>query len=116
MGWWSRLFGKRTSTEHGEHAVIVSFEYGSVDPSPLTALGEQLRALLGESGDGEYDGHEVAADGSDGAFFMYGPDADRILARVRPVLEASDHLSHLTARLRYGEAGRNAPETVFDIG
>ncbi len=116
MGWWSRLFGKRTSTEHGEHAVIVSFEQHASDPASLEALGEQLRALLGESGEGEYDGHEIAEDGSDGAFFMYGPDADRILARIRPVLAASDQLGHLTARLRYGEAGRNAPEAVFDIG
>ncbi|MBB1059217.1 hypothetical protein [Marilutibacter spongiae] len=116
MGWWSRWFGKRGTAENGEHAVIVSFQYGSPDTGPLAELGEQLRAALGDSGDGEYDGHEIAEDGSDGTFFMYGPDADRILARVKPLLQSHGQLSRLTARLRYGEAGRNAPETVLELG
>lgn len=113
MGWLSKLFRKRS---HGEHAVIVSFEYGSTDLGPLLALGESLREVLAQAGTGEYDGHEVAEDGSDGAFFLYGPDADRLLDSVRPSLLSSGLLKRLNARLRYGEAGRNAPETVLEIG
>ncbi|MBB1088492.1 hypothetical protein H4F99_08305 [Lysobacter sp. SG-8] len=115
MGWLSKLFRKRVPTGFGEHAVMISFEYGSNDDAPIAALGEQLRAVIGEKGLGEYDGHEVAEDGSDGTFFLYGPDAERLLEAVRPLLQANGALSHLTAHLRYGEAGRNAPESVFDL-
>jgi hypothetical protein len=126
MGWWSRgwwsrfsnwLGGREASRQApGEHAVIVSFAYGAADLAPLVALEDRLRQAIAADGTGEYDGNEVADDGSDGSFFMYGPDADRLYASVKPVLEASGILSRLQVRLRYGEAGHNAPETVLDIG
>ncbi|MCF7221949.1 hypothetical protein [Marilutibacter chinensis] len=115
MSWWSKLFGRRRQAV-GEHAVIVSFEYGSTDLEPLLALGERLREVVEKAGTGEYDGHEIAEDGSDGAFFLYGPDADRLFESVRQTLLASGLLRRPSVRLRYGEAGRNAPETVLGIG
>ncbi|AWV08153.1 hypothetical protein [Marilutibacter maris] len=115
MSWWSKLFGRRRQAA-GEHAVIVSFDYGSRDLTPLLTLGESLREAVRKAGTGEYDGHEVAENGSDGAFFLYGPDADRLLESVRPMLLSSGLLKHPSVRLRYGEAGRNAPETVLEIG
>ena len=116
MGWWSRLFGRRGSQAAGEHAVIVSFDYGLADLEPLLTLGERLRETVEAAGTGEYDGHEVAENGSDGMFFLYGPDADRLLGSIRPVLLSSGLLKRARARLRYGEVGRNAPETVLEIG
>ncbi|QDH70799.1 hypothetical protein [Marilutibacter alkalisoli] len=108
------MFGRR-APDAGEHAVIVSFEYGSSDIGPLLELGERLREAIEQAGTGEYDGHEIAADGSDGSFFLYGPDADRLLESVKPALLSSGFLSRLSVRLRYGEAGHNAPETIIEM-
>ena len=59
-----------------EHAMIVKFDYGTTDLGPLFELEDQLETLLEDGKYGEYDGHEIAVDGSDGLLYLYGPDAD----------------------------------------
>lgn len=85
-----------------EHAVIVSFEYGSTDLEPLFELEEQLEALIEAAGVGEYDGNEVAVDGSDGRLYMYGPDADALFAAVKGALDSAACIKNAVAVLRYG--------------
>jgi hypothetical protein len=90
------------SAESPEHAVLVQFAYGSTDLSRLFALEERLEQLIEHAGVGEFDGNDLAADGSDGTLYMYGPDADALFAVVRPALEATDFMRGARVRLRYG--------------
>jgi hypothetical protein len=55
-----------------EQAVIVHFTYGSTDLTALFELEERLEAVIAAARVGEYDGNEVAVDGSDGYLYMYG--------------------------------------------
>ena len=101
MGFWSRLFGKAPRAP--EHALIVRFRYGgSTDLTSLFALEKELEQAIVRANAGEYDGNEVAVDGSDGSLYMYGPDADALFAAVRPILERTPFLRGAAATLRYG--------------
>lgn len=85
-----------------EHAVIVHFRYGSKDLQPLFKLEEQLRTVIAKAGVGEYDGNEVAVDGSNGYLYMYGPDADRLFETVKPILESASFMRGAKVKKRYG--------------
>jgi hypothetical protein len=93
----------------------VHFAYGSTDLSRLFALEERLEAVIADASAGEFDGNEVATDGSDGTLYMYGPDADALFAVVRPALEATDFMRGARVRLRYGppEDGIREVEVVL---
>jgi len=94
MGLLDKILGKKNNPEQAseptEHAVLVHFTYGSTDLSRVFSLEERLEKVIAAAGVGEFDGNEVATDGSDGTLYMYGPDADALFAAVRPVLEATD--------------------------
>ena len=75
-----------------EHAVIVHFSYGSTDFSRLFALEDELIEAIEKADAGEFDGNEVAADGSDGYLYMYGPDADKLFETVKPIVEFHDFM------------------------
>ncbi len=85
-----------------EQAVIVKFEYGSTNLDALFDLEDQLESALEGGVAGEYDGHEIVVDGSDGLLYMYGPDADVLFAAVRPTLASSTAIKSAVATLRYG--------------
>jgi len=99
-----------------EHAVIVAFDYGSTDPQPVFDLSSRLEEAIAAAGVGEFDGNELAADGSDGSLYMYGPDADRLFAAVRPLLEAAAFMRGARVKLRYGPAGSGAEEKTVVLG
>ena len=99
-----------------EQAVIVHFSYGSTDLSRLFALEDQLIEAIEKAGMGEFDGNEVAADGSDGYLYMYGPDADALLKTVKPILESADFMKGATAKLRYGPPEEGTREVEVAIG
>ena len=104
MGFISRLFGGKESEEpsDNDHTVIACFQYGQTDLEPLFEVERQLEAAIEKAGVGEFDGNEIAVDGSDGSLFMYGPDADKLFEAVKPVLESADCLSEVVVRLWYG--------------
>ena len=52
-----------------EHAVIVEFQYGQSDLNPLFSLEDRLRTAIESAGCREYDGHEIAMDGSEGTLY-----------------------------------------------
>ncbi len=75
-------------------------------------LEEQIERALAAATAGELDGDEVAADGSDGFLYMYGPDADRIFDVVLPVLWSADFMEGAAVTRRYGPAAANCREVV----
>ena len=85
-----------------EHAVIVHFHYGSTDLQPLFVLEDNLEEAIKKAGVGEFDGNEVATDGSDGYLYMYGPNADRLCEVIKPILESSTFMRGATITKRYG--------------
>ena len=79
-------------------------------------LEDQLIAAIESADAGEFDGNEVATDGSDGTLYMYGPDADRLFEVVRPVLAAATCIRNAIATIRYGppEDGVKEREVAID--
>lgn len=87
-----------------EHAVIVEFKYGLPSLDALFELEDRLHKAIAAKRVGEYDGHEIAADLSHGTLFMYGPDADLLLAAVQAVLKNTAFMAGATVLRRYGPA------------
>ena len=85
-----------------EHAVIVQFNFPSGDLKKIIEVEDQLAKALEESGAGELDGNEVALDGRDNLFYLYGPDADKLYEAIEPVLLSLEMLSQARVLLRYG--------------
>ncbi len=101
---------------NSEHAVIVHFLYGSTDLSRLFALEEKIISALEMASAGEFDGNEMAADGSEGNLYMYGPDADKLFNAVKPVLESADFMKSAKVKLRYGPPTEGTREIIVEIG
>lgn len=100
----SKLFGGSSKEPESapDHAVIVNFQYGSTDLTRIFQLEKLLEDAIEKTHSGEYDGNEIAVDGSDGSLYMYGPDADRLFDVVRPILESTDFIQGAKVTLRYG--------------
>jgi hypothetical protein len=90
-----------TLTKPG-HAVIVHFTYGIDELDPLHDLENKLAKVITENEVGEYDGHEIAIDGSDGFLYMYGYNAETLFKTVKPTLKATEFMKGATATLRFG--------------
>ena len=116
MSFLSRIFGKRPAERLPEHAVIVRFGYGRTDLQPIFQLENELQAAIAKAGAGEYDGNEVATDGSDGTLDMYGPDADVLFAVVRPILERSNFMRGARVQVRYGPPAAGVREANHVLG
>ncbi len=99
-----------------EHAVIVNFKYGSDDLTRLFTLEDRLEAAIAAAGVGEFDGNDVAVDGSDANLYMYGPNADKLFDVIRPILEGIDYMKGAKVTLRYGPPDEDVPEKVIQIG
>lgn len=120
VGWIGALIGATTpiaapAQKAPEHAVIVHFAYGSTDLQRLFELEQQLESAISAAGVGEYDGNEVAVDGSDGYLYMYGPDADKLFEAIRPILEKTTFMRGAEVRKRYGPPRDGVREDVFKI-
>jgi hypothetical protein len=111
------MFGARLSASEAaarvpEQAVIVYFDYGNTDWKPFFAFEKTLKDEITKAGVGDYDGNELAVDGSDGRLYMYGPDADKLFAVVRPILLSSALLRNINVTLRYGSVDDKLARTV----
>jgi hypothetical protein len=117
MGLLSRLFGSKNEDKSGpaEQEVEVHFEYGSTNFQFVYALGDQIRSTVAEAKVGEYEGHALPADGSEGRYFVCGPDAEAIFRVIAPVLEASPLMRGATITLRYGPRGWRTPKRVIQL-
>jgi hypothetical protein len=120
LAWISALMGATSmaaapAQKAPEHAVIVHFTYGSTNLDRLFELEHQLEAAISAAGVGEYDGNEVAVDGSDGRLYMYGPDADKLFEIIRPILEATSFTRGAEVKKRYGPPQDGVREQVLKI-
>jgi len=105
LGIFDKLFGLKTNeieTNNSEHAVIVSFLYGLEDLDPLHRLEAELRKSIDKNSLGEYDGHEIALDYSDGTLYMYGFNAETLFKTVQPILEKAEFMKGANVKMRFG--------------
>jgi hypothetical protein len=117
MGLLSRVFGSREPVRESpaEHAVIIHFLYGSTNLQYVYALEDLLRIAISDAAAGEYDHHEVAEDGNDGFFYMYGMDADVLLRVISPALAKFSFMRGATVTLWYGPQKRSTPKRVIEL-
>lgn len=90
------------ATLPAEHAVIVHFQYGSKRLDALFNAEDRLQAAIAAAKAGEMDGHDVAADGSHGTFYMYGADADKLYQAIESTLKDIPFMKGATVTRRYG--------------
>jgi hypothetical protein len=99
-----------------DQAVIVQFEYGSKDWSPFFDFEKELNTAIANAGVGEYDGNELAVDGSDGSLYFYGPDADKLFAVVKAQLSKAKFMKKIRVTVRYGSVNdKNVRETHVEV-
>jgi len=96
-------------------SVIIYFDYGLEEMDEIYELGDKLRHILEENKLGEYDGHEVAMDNSDGSLYLYGPNAESLFKAIKPTLEKVEFLNGAKAFLRFGSHEDEAPEIMLEI-
>jgi hypothetical protein len=85
-----------------EHALIITTIGVHVTLDDVYAIEDALEGAFAKAGVGIVDGHDIAVDGSDANFYMYGPDADAMFAVARPILLANSVTSAAKATLRFG--------------
>jgi len=104
MGLLSRIFGSGKNARKGPpvQEVEVRFSYGSQNYQHLFALEDVLRHTIADAGVGTYEGHDASADGSDGYYYAYGPDAEAIYKVMEPVLASSTFMRGAKVTLWYG--------------
>jgi hypothetical protein len=117
MGLLSRLFGSKNVGKDGatEQEVEVHFVYGSTNFQYVYSLGDEIQLAIAEAKVGEYDGHAIPADGSEGRYFVYGPDAEAIFRVIAPVLEASPLMRGATVTLHYGPRNWRTPKRIIKL-
>jgi len=118
MGLFDKLFGTKNrgkEEKQPEQAVIVSFNYGIQGLDLLHQLETNLEKVITANDLGEYDGHEIAADYSDGFIYMYGPNAEALFKGIKPTLESFDFMKGAITKLRFGppEEGVKEIEVVI---
>ena len=96
-----------------EQAVIIEFNYGLEEDEPFYVLSDKLRVVVEESGLGEYDGHEIAMDNSDGSFYLYGPDAKKLYEVIRKTIEETPFMNGANIRFRFGPPKTGVKEISF---
>jgi hypothetical protein len=117
MGLLSRLFGSRNAAKGGpsQQEVEVHFAYGSTNFQYVYSLGDKIQLAIAEARVGEYDGHALPADGSEGRYFVIGPDAEAIFKVIAPVLEASPLMRGAIVTLRFGPRRWRTPKRVIKL-
>lgn len=117
MGLIDKLFGKDSEQPEKEpqHAVIIYFNYGMESLDPLFELCDKLDSVIEAAAVGEFDGHEIAVDGSDGSLYMYGPNAEILFKTVKPTLDETPFVKGGIAKLRFGPVGEGAHEIDIEL-
>jgi hypothetical protein len=117
MGLLSKLFGSKNAEKSGQSVqeVEVHFAYGSTNFQYVYSLGDKIQLAIAEAKVGEYDGHAIPADGSEGRYFVNGPDAEAIYKAIAPVLAASPLMRGATVTLHFGSRGWRTPKRVIKL-
>lgn len=92
-----------------DHALVVIFRYvGAIDLQGLLAFEDEIERAV--EGVGGLDGDDVVVDGSESFLYLYGPDANRLLSTVRPILERCTIITDVHVKLRYGPSTEGVPQ------
>jgi hypothetical protein len=97
------------------HAMVVQFNFASGNLDRIFEVEDQLAKAVEGASAGELEGNEIAVDGRDCLFYLYGPDADRLYAAVEPVLLSSELLSEARVLLRYGPPGLDTKQKKITL-
>ncbi len=116
MGFLDKLFGQKKPSSTDEHGVIIHFQYGKEDLDPLHHLERQLEDILTDKTVGDYDGHEIATDYSDGFLYLYGDNAEQLFKKIRETLESTDFMMGARVKLRFGPPQDGVKEIELIIG
>jgi len=100
---------------NNQQAVIIVFNYGLEEDESFYELSDKLRTEVDESGLGEYDGHEIAMDNSDGSFYMYGPDAKKLYEVIKKTIEKTPFMEGAHVILRFGPPEPGVKEISFTL-
>ncbi|MBZ5662883.1 MAG: hypothetical protein LAO08_20990 [Acidobacteriia bacterium] len=117
MGLFSRIFGAKGGAPANPpvQEVEVYFSYGSTNFQHLYALEDVIRHAISDAAVGKYEGHDVSADGSDGYYYLYGPDAEAIYRVISPVLATSSFMTGATVTLWFGPRKWRTPKRVIHL-
>lgn len=115
MGFLDKLFGRQKSKSAIEHCVIVHFDYGKESLDPLFELENRLESDLLDRTVGEYDGHEIATDYSDGFLYLYGENAEQLFKKIKHTLESTDFMAGARVKLRFGPPADGVKEIELTI-
>jgi hypothetical protein len=98
-----------------DHAVIVHFRYGSTDLTRLFELEDRIEEAIEAAEVGQLDGDLIATDGSDAYLYLYGADADRLLAVIEPILATADFMEGAEVTRQYGPAEPGVREATSTV-
>lgn len=101
------------STALEEQAVIVKFKYGFETLKELNQMEKLLQKQVDDKQIGAYDGHEIAADMSDGFLYFYGPDAELIYNAIIPIFHAITFMKGAAIKLRFGPPEDGVKERIL---
>jgi hypothetical protein len=99
-----------TTVTESDHSVIVYLKNTGLDE--VFALEEQLETAVTKAQAGEYDGNEVALDGSEAVLYAYGPDADALWEAMKPVITGASPDPGSYVVKRYGDAADTSAKEV----
>jgi hypothetical protein len=106
------------TNEVSEHLVLVTIESAEMRDElafDLIALEDQLFDVVDGGGLGEVDGTGTDLETGASEIYVYGPDADAIVAAIRPVLEKwSERGAAINVTIRRGPIG--APAETMSFG
>jgi len=101
------------SVTESEHAVIVHLDTTGATDWSVYDVEDQLIEAIDGAGVGEFDGNEIALDGSEVILYAYGPDADALYAAMEPVITTVPKGPKSFTVKRYGAPG--ADEVRLDL-
>jgi hypothetical protein len=113
MGPFDRIIWSKERNE--QHSVIITFTYGIEELDDLFDLEDKLRNAIELKHVGEYDGHEIAMDSSDGTLYMYGPNAQTLFKCIKPILEETEFMRGAIAQLRFGPLSDDVDEIEIEL-
>jgi hypothetical protein len=113
MGPFDRIIWSKE--RHKQHSVIITFNYGIEELDDLFELEDKLRNAIELKRVGEYDGHEIAIDSSDGTLYMYGPNAQTLFKCIKPILDETEFMRGAIAQLRFGPLSDDVNEIEIEL-
>ena len=107
----------RNGPQTNDQAVLVYLKAmdcdGAYHDRDMALLEDELIATIERQGIGEYDGNEYGP--GETILAMYAPNADRLFADIKPVLERYALCQFARIIIRYGGLGAREREETIDL-